>query len=215
LLLGAVEMSPLEVAEVYGVFANGGMHRPLTAIQAVVTNDGKRLKAPPRKSRAAADPVAIYQLNRILVAAMTRGTGRAGTARLPSELVTAGKTGTSSDLRDSWFAGFSGSHLAVAWVGHDDNASTGLTGSQGALPIWADVMGGIGQRSWQASLPSRLEEVWIDYATGYVPDPECGSDVIAVAVPRNTLLQHSEYCYPPDLDRFIDRMRDWWQRVTD
>lgn len=215
LLLGAIEMTPVEVAQIYNALASGGVHRPLTAIQAVVTNERKRLERPPRTAHAAADPVAVYQLNRILVTAMTRGTGRSGAARLPAELVTAGKSGTSSDLRDSWFAGFSGSHVVVAWVGHDDNAPTGLTGSQGALPIWASVMGAIGQRSWHASMPQRLEEVSIDYATGLIPDPECGQDLIAVAVPRNTILEHAEDCYPPDLDRLFDRFRDWWRRVTD
>ena len=84
---------------------------------------------------------------------MTRGTGRAGAARLPAGLVTAGKTGTSSELRDSWFAGFSGDHLIVAWIGHDDNAPTGFTGSQAALPLWANAMGAIAQGSWQAPMP--------------------------------------------------------------
>lgn len=215
LLLGAIEMTPVEVAQIYSAFANGGMHRPLTAIQAVVTSEGMRLTRSPRTERAAADPVAVYQLNRILVAAMTRGTGRAGAARLPADLVTAGKSGTSSDLRDSWFAGFSGSHVVVAWVGHDDNAPTGLTGSQGALPLWASVMGAIGQRPWHASLPARLEEVWIDYASGLVPDPDCGQDLIAVAVPRNTILEHAESCHPTEFETFVDRFRDWWRRVTD
>ena len=66
---------------------------------------------------------------------MVRGTGKPAKAVLPANLVVAGKSGTSSDLRDNWFAGFSGSHVAVVWVGYDDNLPTGFTGSSGALPV--------------------------------------------------------------------------------
>jgi penicillin-binding protein 1B len=215
LLLGAVDLAPIEVAQIYNAFANGGVNVPLRAVQAVVKSDGSRLPAPPREARAAADPTAVYQLSRLLVEVMARGTGRAGTARLPAGLVTAGKTGTSSDLRDSWFAGFSGSHLVVAWVGHDDNAPTGFTGSQAALPLWSGVMGAIGQRSWQRPVPPTLEEARIDYDTGLIPDPACAQDVIAVAVPRGTLLEHAGACDPAYFETLAERLRNWWQRVTD
>ena len=215
LLLGAVDLAPIEVAQIYNAFANGGVHVPLRAVRAVVTSDGQRLRAPSRDARAAAQPAAVYQLNRMLVDVMIRGTGRAGTARLQPGLVTAGKTGTSSDLRDSWFAGFSGSHLIVAWVGHDDNAPTGFTGSQAALPIWANAMSVISQASWQKPMPATLEEARIDYTTGLVPDPDCAQDVIAVAVPRGTLLEHAGACDPAYFETLAERLRNWWQRVTD
>ncbi|HEX9707032.1 MAG TPA: penicillin-binding protein 1B, partial [Steroidobacteraceae bacterium] len=213
LLLGAVDLAPIEVAQIYNALANGGKHRPLRAVQSVLTGDGQLLAAPQPEWRAAAHPIAVYQLNRMLTEVMNHGTGRAGAARLPAGLITAGKTGTSSDLRDSWFAGFSGSHLAVAWVGHDDNSPTGLTGSQGALPLWSNVMSGIAQEPWEAPMPSTLEEVWIDYATGLIPDAECAQEMIAVAVPRNTILEHGE-CSAAGLDVFAKRVRDWWRRMT-
>ena len=215
LLLGAVDLAPIEVAQIYNAFANDGAHIPLRAVRAVVSSDGRRLPAPPREARVAARPTAVYQLNRMLVDVMIRGTGRPGTARLPPGLVTAGKTGTSSDLRDNWFAGFSGSHLIVAWVGHDDNAPTGFTGSQAALPIWANAMSAIGQSSWQKPMPATLEEARIDYVTGLVPEPACAQDVIAVAVPRGTLLEHAGACDPAHFETLAERLRNWWQRVTD
>jgi penicillin-binding protein 1B len=215
LLLGAVDLAPIEVAQIYNALANGGADVPLRAVRAVVTGDGRRLPAPPRAARVAARPTAVYQLNRMLVDVMIRGTGRAGTTRLPPGLVTAGKTGTSSDLRDSWFAGFSGSHLIVAWVGHDDNSPTGFTGSQAALPIWANAMSAIAQSSWQKPLPATLEETRIDYATGLVPDPACAGDVIDVAVPRGTLLEHAGACDPAYFETLAERLRNWWERVTD
>ncbi|MGH8197117.1 MAG: penicillin-binding protein 1B [Steroidobacteraceae bacterium] len=215
LLLGAVELTPVEVAQIYNAFANGGKHRPLRAVQSVTTSDGSPLQAPQPALRAAANPIAVYQLNRMLAEVMIRGTGRAGAARLPAGLVTAGKSGTSSDLRDSWFAGFSGSHLVVAWVGHDDNSPTGLTGSQGALPLWSNVMSEIAQKSWQVPMPASLEEARISYASGLVTDPDCVQDVIPVAVPRGTLLEHTDECYPPDFDTLAERVRNWWERLID
>jgi penicillin-binding protein 1B len=217
MLLGAVDLAPIEVAQLYNAFANGGTHRPLHAVRGVVRSDGRPLSRRAQESRAAADPVAVYQLDRLLVDVMTHGTGRAGTARLPAGLVTAGKTGTSSELRDNWFAGFSGDHLIVAWIGHDDNAPTGFTGSQAALPLWANAMGAIAEDSWQAPMPNSLEEATIDYLTGYVPDPACGGleEAISIAVPRNTILVHADDCRPSEFDSLADRLRDWWQRVTD
>ena len=218
MLLGAVDLAPIEVAQIYNAFANGGTHRPLHAVRGVVRSDGRPLpRRPQEKTRIAADPVAVYQLDRLLVDVMTRGTGRAGAARLPAGLVTAGKTGTSSELRDSWFAGFSGDRLIVAWIGHDDNAPTGFTGSQAALPLWAGAMGASAQGSWQAPMPVSLEEATIDYLTGFVPDPACGEqqEAISVVVPRNTILVHADECRPSEFDSLADRLRDWWKRVTD
>ncbi len=215
ILLGAVDLAPIEVAQIYNAFANGGMHRPLRSVQAVVSSDGNTMKALHYEVRLAAQPDAVYQLDRMLMEVMVHGTGRAGTSRLPAGLVTAGKTGTSSDLRDSWFAGFSGDHLVVTWIGHDDNSSTGFTGSQAALPLWSNVMSAIGQRSWQAPMPESLEEVQIDYVTGFVTGPECTEDVITVVIPRGTPLDYTGSCYPSIFNDFSRRVRDWWQWLTD
>src|SRR5207237_9347589 len=100
------------------------------------------------------------------VQVMERGTGRPAHALLPANLVVAGKSGTSSEFRDSWFAGFSGSHLAVVWVGYDDDEPTGFTGSAGALPVWARVMGGLGNGSWDAPLPDDVVGVHLAYPPG-------------------------------------------------
>jgi len=215
LLLGSADLTPIEVAQLYNAIANGGAHRPLHAVQAVVTHDGRTLPYQPREPRQAADADAVYQLNRMLTQVMSHGTGSAAAALLPEGLVTAGKTGTSSDLRDGWFAGFSGSHLIVVWIGHDDNAPTGLTGSLAALPVWAKLMGRIGTQSWSAPIPDSLEEVWVDYETGLIAEPGCAEVVIPVVVPRGTPIDHAFGCWDPDFGRFCDRVRAWWQRLTD
>src|SRR5256885_17202122 len=89
----------------------------------------------------------------MLVQVMEHGTGRPARALLPPDLVVAGKSGTSSEFRDSWFAGFSGTHLAVVWVGYDDDEPTGFTGSAGALPVWARIMAGRGTAPRGAPVP--------------------------------------------------------------
>lgn len=109
-------------------------------MHAVVDENGRPLKSFRVQVEEAAPPAAVYQLDRMLTLVTTRGTGRDAAARLPLGTVVAGKTGTSSDTRDSWFAGFTGSYVAVAWVGYDDNRVTGLTGATGALPVWADTL---------------------------------------------------------------------------
>jgi penicillin-binding protein 1B len=98
---------------------------------------------------------------------------------LPSGLQVAGKTGTTNDLRDSWFAGFSADRVAVAWVGRDDNAPTGLTGAQGALPVWADLMRSIDSVSLQLAPPPDVEYHWVDGA-GRLAAQHCAG---AVAFP--------------------------------
>ena len=132
-LLGSLDVSPLEVAQLYNAFANGGFSTPLRAVRAVVDAEGKPLKSFALEVTPVADPAAVYQVNRMLVQVMEHGSGQAARAQIPPEIVVAGKTGTSSDYRDSWFAGFSGNTLAVVWIGYDDNSPTGLTGSSGSL----------------------------------------------------------------------------------
>jgi penicillin-binding protein 1B len=89
------------------------------------------------------------------------------------ELVTAGKTGTSDDLRDSWFAGYSAEHLAVAWIGNDADEPVGLTGATGAGRVWASVLGSLTTRSFDQPRPSGIELTWIDLDTGLVTEPSC------------------------------------------
>src|SRR5690606_10944516 len=117
-----------EIAQSYGTLANGGFRVPLRAVRAVVDGSGRTLARASLALEQVADPVAVYALNQGLVQVMERGTGRTARRLLPAGLATAGKTGSSDGLRDSWFAGFSAEHLVVAWVGNDGNAGIGLTG---------------------------------------------------------------------------------------
>jgi len=179
LLLGALSLSPIEVAQVYQSIAAGGFQSPLRAIRAVVDAGQNQLQRYPLTVTQAADPAAVFLLTRNLVEVTESGTGAALRWMLPKGMQLAGKTGTTNDLRDSWFAGFSADRVAVAWVGRDDNAPTGLTGSQGAMPVWADLMRGIDNMALQLTPPSGIEYHWVD-AQGLLADENCEG---AVAFP--------------------------------
>ena len=195
LLLGATELTPLEVAQVYGTLANAGFRTPLRAVRSVVDGNGMPLEHYPMAIEQAADPAAIYQLGQGLVEVMRRGTGRGALRVLPPELKVAGKTGTSGEYRDSWFAGFTGEHVMVVWVGYDDNRPTGLTGASGALTIWASIMQQINSTSYEPPLPAGLRNRWIEYDTGLMSRPAC-ADVVELALARDARLGSKPGCGP-------------------
>jgi penicillin-binding protein 1B len=194
ILLGAVDVTPVEAAQLFNGLANGGFRNPLRAVRAVISQDGKTVKAFPLQVTQVASPEVVYQIDRMLVHVMDHGTGRPARALLPPGLVVAGKSGTSSDYRDSWFAGFSDSHVAVVWVGYDNDQPTGFTGSAGALPVWAHLMASLGTSSWNAPMPESLAEVQIEYPTGLRVVPGCAEDIVAVAVPAGTELPAKPGC---------------------
>jgi penicillin-binding protein 1B len=103
---------------------------------------------------------------------MLQGTARAA-ADLPAAWEAAGKTGTTDNLRDAWFAGYAGDQLAVVWVGRDDNAPMGLAGASGALPIWLDVMRTLGVHAIPRMLPDGMGMHWVDGSSGRAAGPEC------------------------------------------
>ncbi|MBK6597291.1 MAG: penicillin-binding protein 1B [Proteobacteria bacterium] len=250
LALGAVEATPLEVAQLYAGLATGGVRNPLHGIAGLATR-GAAAGARPANSDAASafafrsQRVAkfedVYPLDRMLVTVMDQGTGRSSRAALPPSLVVAGKSGTSSDYRDSWFAGFSGSHVVVVWIGTDTNQPTGLTGSSGALAVWTRVMLGLETQSWQPTMPPGFEVRNIDSLGGELVSEPCAARAIAVVVPRGTPLPESYECGSWPGQRFDDevwsdggfderardpageprmpprslgeRLRNWWDRV--
>ncbi len=211
LLLGGASVTPVEVAQVYNSLANGGFRIPLRAVRAVVDEQGKELKAFPLEVTQVADPSAVYQLNRMMVEVMRRGTGAAGQAKLGG-LVVAGKSGTTSDYRDGWFAGFSGSHLTVVWLGYDDNEPTRFTGASGALPIWSQIMGSIDTTSWDQPLPEGLSETKIEFATGLGVDDTCIDNGLTVAVPNGADIAMREGCTAANAG-IAERASSWLQGI--
>jgi len=151
-LLGSISLTPLEVARMYQTLAAGGFDAPLRTIRAVRTREGDTLAEPGLQVERSLDPAVTYLVSTTLERVAREGTARALQRLLPQRRV-AGKTGTTNERRDSWFAGFDGRRVGVVWVGHDDNSPTGLTGSAGALRVWADMMQRLPVRPWRHQAP--------------------------------------------------------------
>ncbi|UNG17741.1 penicillin-binding protein 1B [Stutzerimonas zhaodongensis] len=166
MLLGAGGLRPIEVAGVYQTIANGGFNTPLRAIRSVVAADGEPLSRYPFKIEQRFDPGAIYLTQYAMQRTMLEGTGRSVYNQVPKSLALAGKTGTTNDSRDSWFAGFSQDLLAVVWLGRDDNGKTSLTGATGALQVWADFMRRADPLPLQMPVPDNVSMAWVDAQTG-------------------------------------------------
>jgi penicillin-binding protein 1B len=213
LLLGSVEMTPLEVVQVYTSLANGGFRARLRAVHAVLDEHGRPLKSFKVQVEAAAAPAAVYQLDRMLMLVTTHGTGRDAPAHLPRGTVVAGKTGTSSDTRDSWFAGFTGSYVSVVWVGYDDNRATGLTGATGALPVWADTLARLKSASFQPVPPELVEDRWIGFGDGLETTPACSADAVIVAVPKDTPLPGKPGCISSPPATASDKIKAWLKNI--
>lgn len=176
-VLGAISMSPLDVTQMYQTIASGGFRVPLRAIREVLTANGTPLQRYQLSVEQVADPKAVYLLTTALQAVVSEGTARALANHLPPELNIAGKTGTTDDFRDAWFAGFTGDRVAVVWVGYDDNSTTRYTGSSGALPIWGQLMSQLNPEPLFPPIPENVEMVWIDAATGLLGDSDCPEGV--------------------------------------
>ncbi|RAP58656.1 penicillin-binding protein 1B [Oleiagrimonas sp. MCCC 1A03011] len=173
LLLGAVDLSPAQVAHLYQYLASGGHALPLLAVRGVLNAHGKTIKRyevrPGQGEYHAAVQLITYAMQQVAV----RGTAHSITDSGLGWLHAAGKTGTSDKQRDSWFAGFTGDRLAVVWVGRDDNKRTGLWGSSGALKVWRELFRKLPTEPLQLDDGSQLQYAWINPQTGHQTDAQC------------------------------------------
>ncbi len=173
MLLGAVGFTPFEMAGMYQTLASGGFRTPLRAIREVTTAEGQPLGRYPLDVEQTLEPAPVAALVSALREVTRSGTARSLQARLPDGLDVAGKTGTTDDLRDSWFAGFSGDRLAVVWLGRDDNRTIRLSGSSGALVVWGDILASIPTTGLLPSASDDVEYHWIDAETGLLSEAGC------------------------------------------
>lgn len=173
ILIGAVDMSPMEVTAMYHTIAAEGVHTKLHAIREVLNAEGQPLKRYPIELDQRFSVQSTFELQHALQAVLREGTGRSVYNSFPESLPLAGKTGTTNDQRDSWFAGFSGEHLAVVWVGKDDNAKTPLSGASGALQVWADLMRQLPTQGVNQQAPEGVSFDWIDTTTGLLSAEQC------------------------------------------
>jgi penicillin-binding protein 1B len=166
LLLGALSLTPLEVAQVYQGIASGGFLAPLRAVREVLDASGRPLRRYPLEVKEVADPRVVWLLTWAMRQVVEQGTARGLSRQLPRGLQVAGKTGTTDDYRDSWFAGFTGDKVAVVWVGRDDNRPAGLSGARGAMRVWGDIIGACDNHSWDVPPPAGIQTQWVDQTGG-------------------------------------------------
>ena len=189
-LLGAAQLTPLEVTQMYQTLAGDGFSTPVKAIRAVIAADGKPLQSYPLTVKQAVDPAATYIVNTMMQEVMHYGTGSSAYKSFPGNYGLVGKTGTTNDAKDSWFAGYSGDYLSVVWIGRDDNKPAGLTGSTGALPVWTSIMKQISTQPVVLNAPDNITKAWVDPYSGAVTSQSCGAareyPYIAGSVPAVT-----------------------------
>jgi penicillin-binding protein 1A len=205
--LGAGSVTPLQMAAAYGVFANGGFGVKPYLIDRVYDKDGRLLmRASPQKAGGSA-PRVIDPRNAWLMTTMMQDVVRYGTgarARQLGRSDIAGKTGTTNDARDTWFAGYTPDLVAISWMGFDQPRSLGRseTGSQSALPIWISFMGsalkGVPQKGWPQ--PGGIISVTIDPATGARSSASVFDEMLPDAPADGTpsgMVEHFYQEFPP------------------
>ncbi|SFR87964.1 penicillin-binding protein 1B [Dyella sp. OK004] len=202
LLLGAQDLAPLQVAQLYQYIAADGHALPLVAVRGVVDNKGQTIKRYEVKTGNGEYQPAVrlvtWAMQQVTRSGTAASIGKSGLAYLNA----AGKTGTSNDMRDSWFAGFTGDHLAVFWMGRDDNKPSGLYGATGSLRAWQELFRKLPTRPLSAAPGEGLEMAWINPATGKRSDPQC-EGARQLPVVAGSLAQDAEGC-------FWQRVQNWF-----
>jgi len=171
--LGAVELTPLEVAQLYQSLAAGGYSVPLRSVIAVQTADGDELVRYPLRILPQPRREAIAVLNYALTQVVEQGTARTLPGLLGETGAVAGKTGTTNDRRDSWFVGYTRNRIAVTWVGQDDNRPAGVTGSNAAMHLWAGLFRELPLEPVDLRMPDGAFWLWVDRENGKLTDEDC------------------------------------------
>jgi penicillin-binding protein 1B len=173
LLIGAIDLAPLQLAQLYQYIAADGHALPLVAVRGVVDGNGRTIKRYQVQGGNGEYQPAVrlttWAMQQVALYGTASSIGNSGLSWLHA----AGKTGTSNDTRDSWFAGFTGEHLAVFWMGRDDNKSTGLFGATGALRAWRDLFAKLPTQPLSAAPGDGLEMAWINPSNGKRTEPQC------------------------------------------
>lgn len=211
LTLGAGEYSPMDMASMYQTIAAGGFRMPLRSIREVVDAQGSPLKRYPLEYDRTVSLQATNLVTYALRSVVREGTGRGVYRYLPAKFDVAGKTGTTNDGRDSWFAGFSGDLLAVTWIGRDDNGSTGLTGSSGALKVWAHFMAAASERPLGYRMPDGMETFWVDDRNGYLSAKGCPNARLMPFITGSQPRQGTD-CAPRETGE-RNGIKDWFQSL--
>jgi penicillin-binding protein 1B len=174
LILGAVDLNVLSMTQLYQFLASGGRIQPLRAVRGVLDQKGQAISRYDDKTEPAqeGDAIAARLVTLALQSTVTSGTAHPLLADGLAPLQSAGKTGTSNDSRDSWYAGYTGDRLAVIWVGNDQNKPTGLYGATGAMKVWSALFTRMPTESLR--VPSQgIEWAWLDPSEYATTEAEC------------------------------------------
>tara|TARA_R110002167_G_scaffold32668_3_gene105629 strand:+ start:20722 stop:23085 length:2364 start_codon:yes stop_codon:yes gene_type:complete len=207
MLLGALNMSPVQISQLYLPIANHGVAEKSHAIERIVSARGETLWQFQALDQQIISTQAAYLLDFALNKVTTSGTARSLTWRLKGTDV-AGKTGTTNDQRDSWFVGYDNNTLVTAWLGRDDNKPTKLTGSSGALVLFADFMNKIDAQSRQVNVPASIELVRFDNKSGRAVVEACDNSQLLPAV--TTGLIYETQC---EQDPNQQKKKSWLERL--
>ncbi|TXR54164.1 penicillin-binding protein 1B [Reinekea thalattae] len=212
-MLGAHEMSPMQVAQMYQTISGNGFYSPLNFIRAVSHPDRGVIQRFDLKvdQRFSAD--VSYLIQTALHEGTLTGTSARIGRELPSYWWAAGKTGTTDGNRDAWYAGFTGDRQLVVWVGRDDNEETPLVGSTGALPIWMRVMKELQPIQERRSVPSSIKYLTVNESGINVPE-RC-DNTISLPFINGTEPEKSNRCRSENETQQEASEKSWWQKVFD
>ena len=179
MLLGAISLTPIEVAQEYQTIAGGGNRAPLSGLRSVIAEDGSVLyQSFPQAERAVPAQAAyltLYGMQQVV----ERGTSRSLAVKFPSYHLAA-KTGTTNDLRDSWFAGVDGKEVAITWVGRDNNGPAKLTGANGALTLYRRYLENQTPLPLMLTPPEGIATMVVNGSGGFVCDGSSAGRVLPV-----------------------------------
>jgi penicillin-binding protein 1B len=200
----------------YQTIAANGFQTPVRAIRTVTDSQGEALSSYPFQLRQTIDADDVYLIQTAMQEVTHSGTAASIYSVLPSSINTAGKTGTTDDQRDSWFAGFSNNRLAVVWLGLDDNSPLPFTGSGGALRVWKSFMKSQPLESFEAPLPDDIKWLWIDSETGLLSAENCEGGRLLPFISGSEPTEASECMTKPSessnpVTRSLDWIKDWFQ----
>ena len=210
LTLGAVDLSPLQVNQMYQTMSNNGRFIPLHTVQSILSSDDALLWKFDTPAEQRFDEKASYLLNYALHKVTLEGTARTIKTRFPT-INMAGKTGTTDDYRDSWFSGYDNNVLITSWVGNDDNKPTGLTGASGALTLFEDYQSRQEPKSLVRRFPEGMGIVHFDLQDGRLTQAGC-KNTLSVPAILDSLPSEGEACEGMPV-RHKKKKKSWWERI--
>ena len=177
MILGALNLTPIEVAQAFQTIASGGNRAPLSALRSVIAEDGSVLYQSFPQAERAVPAQAAYMTLWTMQQVVQRGTGRQLGAKYPG-LHLAGKTGTTNNNVDTWFAGIDGREVVITWVGRDNNQPTKLYGASGAMSIYQRYLANQSPVPLNLVAPEDIVDMGVDSSGNFV----CGGGMRTLPV---------------------------------